>query len=113
MRFTAVNLIAVAFFLLSWIVRLAVGIENAGVGAMILAIVGVPIALVGGWYGGELVERLGVSVYPDAHLNASSSLEVEPPLGQVQGEKRPVFGYGSTSGEVPPKPPSPREPLPA
>lgn len=109
-RHLTVNLIAVAFFLLSWITRLAVGIENAGAGAMILAIIGVPLALVGGWYGGELVERLGVSVYPDAHLNASSSLEAEPPLRQAPGAKQPVFGYGSP-GEVPPKPP--REPLPA
>ena len=113
-RHLTVNLIAVAFFLGSWIVRLTVGIENAGAGSMILAIIGVPLVFVGGWYGGELVERLGVSVYPDAHLNASSSLKVEPLLSKDQGprETRPVFGYGGP-GEVPPKSPSPREPLPA
>lgn len=108
-RHLTANLIAVAFFLLSWIVRLSVGIDNSGAGAMILAIIGVPVALVGGWYGGELVERLGISVYPDAHVNASSSLEVEKPLGQITGDKRPAFGYGGP-GEVPPK--SPQEPLP-
>ena len=34
-------------------------IEEAGVGAMLLALLGAPIATVGAWYGGELVERLG------------------------------------------------------
>ncbi len=32
------------------------------------------LALVGGWFGGELVERLGVGVHRGAHLNAPNSL---------------------------------------
>jgi hypothetical protein len=32
------------------------------------------IALVGGWLGGELVDRLGVGVDADANLNAPNSL---------------------------------------
>ena len=31
-------------------------------------------AAVAGWLGGELVERLGVGVDPEAHVNAPSSL---------------------------------------
>jgi uncharacterized membrane protein len=42
--------------------------------ATICSFVGLAFALVGGWFGGELVERLGVSVFPDANLNASNSL---------------------------------------
>jgi len=34
----------------------------------------VAAALLGGWLGGELVERLGVGVTPDANLNAPNSL---------------------------------------
>jgi hypothetical protein len=39
--------------------------------------VGVAIALVTAWLGGELVYRLGVGVDRDANLNASNSLERE------------------------------------
>jgi uncharacterized membrane protein len=42
--------------------------------ATIFSTVGAGIALVGGWLGGELVERLGVSVHPGANTNAPSSL---------------------------------------
>lgn len=110
-RHLAVNILGMTFFLTSWLIRMVAGIEDAGVGAMLLALLGAPIAAVGAWYGGELVERMGVGVSPDANLNASSSLEEEPPL--PRGDTRPIFGYGGYGdpGEVPPKPP--REPLPA
>jgi len=42
--------------------------------ATVCSFAGLAFALVGGWFGGELVERLGVSVSPDANLNAPSSL---------------------------------------
>jgi uncharacterized membrane protein len=45
--------------------------------ATMCSFAGLVFALVGGWFGGELVERLGVSVYPDANLNASNSLTHE------------------------------------
>jgi uncharacterized membrane protein len=45
--------------------------------AAVCSIVGVAFALVGGWFGGELVERLGVSVYADANLDAPNSLTHE------------------------------------
>jgi uncharacterized membrane protein len=31
---------------------------------------GVVLASVGGWFGGELVEHLGVKVHPEANFNA-------------------------------------------
>ena len=36
------------------------------------------LAMVGGWLGGELVDRLGVGVDEGAHLNASNSLTGRP-----------------------------------
>jgi uncharacterized membrane protein len=41
------------------------------------AFVGLVVALVGGWLGGELVERLGVGVSAKANLDAPSSLSHE------------------------------------
>ena len=42
--------------------------------AYVLSFAGATGALVTGWLGGELVNRLGVGVYDDANLNAPSSL---------------------------------------
>lgn len=42
--------------------------------ALLFSFAGILIALFGGWFGGELVERLGVGVSPDANLNAPNSL---------------------------------------
>ncbi len=44
----------------------------------ILAFAGAGLALLTGWLGGELVERLGVGVDTGAHLNAPSSLSGKP-----------------------------------
>ena len=42
--------------------------------AFALWFIDVAAALLGGWLGGELVERLGVGVTPNANLNAPNSL---------------------------------------
>jgi hypothetical protein len=42
--------------------------------ASIFSFIGAALALVGGWLGGELVERLGVGVDEGANLDAPSSL---------------------------------------
>ena len=42
--------------------------------ALLLSFAGLLLAAVTAWLGGELVERLGVGVTSDAHLNAPSSL---------------------------------------
>jgi uncharacterized membrane protein len=42
--------------------------------AVMLSLVGFLLVLVTGWLGGELVERLGVGVDDDAHIDAPSSL---------------------------------------
>jgi len=67
------NFVIVVLFIISWLIRL----PNPGspsVIAFVLALVAVGMALVTGWLGGELVERLRVGVDDDAGLNAPNSL---------------------------------------
>jgi len=45
---------------------------------VILSLLGVLLALVTGWLGGELVERLGVGVDSGAHVDSPSSLSQRP-----------------------------------
>jgi uncharacterized membrane protein len=46
--------------------------------AIILSGIAVGLALITGWLGGELVDRLGVGVDEGAHLDAPSSLSGRP-----------------------------------
>ena len=67
------NLGVVVLFIASWLLRR----DSPGVpptAAFALSFIGVAGALLGGWLGGELVERLGVGVTPGANLNAPNSL---------------------------------------
>jgi uncharacterized membrane protein len=70
-----VNLIAVGLYGASWFLRVSHGIGTGSAGGFILALVGLGVMLVGGWYGGELVQQHGMSVRPEADLNAPSSLD--------------------------------------
>jgi uncharacterized membrane protein len=45
---------------------------------LVLELVAVVLALVTGWLGGELVQRLRVGVDDEAHLNAPNSLSGKP-----------------------------------
>lgn len=67
------NVIGLLFFIGSWWLRRDVP-ERPETLASILAFAGLGFALVGGWLGGELVERLGVGVDDGAHLDAPNSL---------------------------------------
>ena len=71
-----VMLATVLLFAVSWYFRLA-SPERPPMIASVISICGAVLALVGGWFGGELVERLGVAVHPGAHLDAPSSLETD------------------------------------
>lgn len=76
------NMFVLGLFAVAWLVRFADdGWAPDGV-AMALEGLGVVIAGVTGWLGGELVERLSVSVFPDAGLDASSSLSRDEGDGQ-------------------------------
>lgn len=61
------------FFVGSWWMRSDLP-ERPEMFASVLSIVGLCSALLGGWLGGELVERLGVGVDEGANLNAPNSL---------------------------------------
>jgi uncharacterized membrane protein len=68
------NFVTLTLFGISWLLRYNAAEHAANSVAFVLEVVGVMIALFGGWLGGELVERLGVSVSPNANLDAPSSL---------------------------------------
>jgi uncharacterized membrane protein len=70
------NMAAVAIFAASWYLRMDAP-ARPEIAASVLSFIGVIMAAVGGWLGGELVERLGVGVDEGANLNAPSSLTTE------------------------------------
>ena len=67
------NVVVLLFFVASWGMRSDLP-EQPETLASILSFAGLIVALIGGWLGGELVERLGVGVVEGAHLNAPNSL---------------------------------------
>lgn len=71
------NVLVLLIFIVSWWLRRDAP-ERPELFASILAIAGAGLALVTGWLGGELVERLGVSVEDGAHLDAPNSLSGRP-----------------------------------
>jgi len=71
------NVVVLALFGVSWLLRMP-NPQNPGVFPVMLSLSGAVLTLVTGWLGGELVERLGVSVDNGANLNAPSSLSGRP-----------------------------------
>jgi uncharacterized membrane protein len=83
----ATNVVVVLLFIASWWMRRSYG-EVPSTPALVLSFFALVLALVGGWLGGELVDRLGVGVDSGAHLNAPSSLTDRPATEQDR-EYRP------------------------
>jgi uncharacterized membrane protein len=81
------NVTVVLLFIASWWIRRGSGEVPSG-GALTLSFIAVVLALVGGWLGGELVDRLGVGVDSGAHLNSPSSLSGRPASQNTSGEYR-------------------------
>jgi uncharacterized membrane protein len=71
------NVVVVALFAVSWFLRRPTPNEPSS-GALTLSFIAVVLAMVTGWLGGELVDRLGVGVDRGAHLDAPSSLSGRP-----------------------------------
>jgi uncharacterized membrane protein len=76
------NVIVVSLFAASWLIRYDVPMVPEP-GAIVLSALAVSLALVTGWLGGELVDRLGVGVHPMAGLDAPSSLSGDPREARV------------------------------
>jgi uncharacterized membrane protein len=72
----AVNVAALVLFIGSWWLR-SDAPQSPELTATVLSLLGAGLSMVGGWFGGELVERLGVGVDDGAHLDAPSSLTEE------------------------------------
>ncbi|HEV7906071.1 MAG TPA: DUF2231 domain-containing protein [Pyrinomonadaceae bacterium] len=73
------NDVVLVLFALSWWLRY----DNRpfhvpSTAALVLSFAGLALAMVTGWLGGELVERLGMSVHEGAHLDAPNSLSGRP-----------------------------------
>jgi uncharacterized membrane protein len=67
------NVVVVGLFVLGWALRVR-DPGHPGAAPFVLSLLGVLLALVTGWLGGELVERLGVGVDQGAHADSPSSL---------------------------------------
>jgi uncharacterized membrane protein len=68
------NVVVLLLFAVSWLLRRGAENWEPGALALILSFAGIILAGVTGWLGGELVERLGMSVSDQAGVNAPSSL---------------------------------------
>jgi uncharacterized membrane protein len=68
------NLMIVLLFVGSWLLRLGNHAYAPDLVPLVLGLIGVGLALVTAWLGGELVYRLRVAVDEDAGLNATNSI---------------------------------------
>jgi uncharacterized membrane protein len=71
------NVLVMILFIASWLLRRDLP-EAPGALAFVLSICGAALALITGWLGGELVNRLGVGVDDGANPDAPSSLSQRP-----------------------------------
>ena len=71
------NVVVILLFVASWFVRLDLP-ERPDAVALVFSFMGAGLALLTGWLGGELVDRLGIGVDDGAHPNAPSSLSGRP-----------------------------------
>jgi len=75
------NVVVIGLFFASWLLRYP-DPTTPPLRALGLGFVGLGIAVVTGWLGGELVDRLGVGVDDGAHLDAPNSLTGHPAQGR-------------------------------
>jgi uncharacterized membrane protein len=68
------NVVVLVLFICSWWLRYTTPAYIPSVLAMVLSFAGAGLAVVTGWLGGELVDRLGIGVDEGAHVDAPSSL---------------------------------------
>lgn len=71
------NVLVMLLFAGSWAIRTP-DPANPGPIGFALSFAGLLLAVVTGWLGGELIERLGIAVHEGAHPNSPSSLSGRP-----------------------------------
>jgi uncharacterized membrane protein len=69
--------VVVAAFAIVWLTRRGAA-DAPTTTIFLLEVVALVLGSVGGWLGGELVDRLGVGVDDGAHVDAPSSLSGRP-----------------------------------
>jgi uncharacterized membrane protein len=70
--------LVVALFAFAWVTRFNGVDVTPSKNVFVLELGALALSAVGGWLGGELVDRLGVGVDNDAHLDAPNSLSGRP-----------------------------------
>lgn len=91
------NIVIIALFAVSLLLRWNDAAHIPSTLSIILEVVGVGLALITGWLGGELVDRLGIGVDEGAHPDASSSLSGRPAYEGVASGQQPSVPLHSTS----------------
>jgi uncharacterized membrane protein len=81
------NIVVLLLFALSWYIRASTAMAP-GTFAYVCAFLGAALALLTGWLGGELVDRLGVGVDAGAHLDAPNSLSGRPAHERMSDGRR-------------------------
>ncbi|MGH7509445.1 MAG: DUF2231 domain-containing protein [Gemmatimonadales bacterium] len=96
------NVAVLVLFVLSWLLRR----DNPAMpptGAIVASLAGAVLAVITGWLGGELVDRLGVGVDDGAHLDSPSSLsELPAGAGLATSSAGSQAGYRGVERRVPP-----------
>lgn len=82
-----VQLLGTMAFVINWLIRYNSPSVRVSAGQFILSLCALFLLALGGWLGGELVERLGIGVWEDARPDAPSSLRRER---RVLGDFRPT-----------------------
>jgi uncharacterized membrane protein len=80
------NVVVVALFAITWWLRYSTAGYIPSGGAILASCLAVLLALITGWLGGELVDRLGVGVDDGANLNAPNSLSGKPASMQTRDQ---------------------------
>jgi uncharacterized membrane protein len=73
-----VNATALVVFVAVWFYRSGVADHRIGGGLLVVELIAVGIAGVAAWFGGELVDRLGIGVHEQAPPDAPNSLTGRP-----------------------------------
>jgi uncharacterized membrane protein len=68
------NIVVVVLFAISWVLRANAGGWVPNTWALVCSFVGVAVAVVAAWLGGELVDRLAIGIDEGANPDAPSSL---------------------------------------